>query len=174
MAQPAREPDARFWRAALQWAAASNGTALLNNIGAAATIPRAHAHLIDERMPFLSTLPERSLKADLIDLPEGCELICKDASFCMLGLRGPIAEQADALLLLADARLTATWNVIIAKDTTWIVPRGKQTAAPYFEEAVGSAEFWGRWCYVDEDKFDRATSSDLEQALTIATVPAIE
>jgi hypothetical protein len=174
MANPAREPDRTFWLAALHWANQSDGTALLNNIGAAATIPRAHAHLVDEQMPFLSELSERPLQTDLIDVPEDCELVCKDVPFCMIGVRGGLEGQADTLMRLADARLTATWNVIIMNDAAWIVPRGKQTAAPFFDQAIGSAEIWGRWCYVEEEQFAAATSADLEQALEIATTKPID
>lgn len=173
MANPAREPDRVFWRTALEWVDRSNGTALLNNIGAAATIPRAHAHLIGESLPFLGELDERALETDLIDVPDGCELVCKDLPFCMIGVRGDVEGKSHALMRLADARLTPTWNVIIRKDATWIVPRGKQTPAPYFDQAVGSAEFWGRWCYVDEEPFAAATGADLEKALEIATAKPI-
>lgn len=174
MANPAREPDRTFWQTALHWVNQSDGTALLNNVGAAATIPRAHAHLVDEKMPFLGELTERSLQTDLIDVPDGCELVCKDVPFCMIGVRGDLEGKADALMRLADARLTASWNVIIMKDATWIVPRGKQTPVPFFDQAIGSAEFWGRWCYVEEEQFAAATSADLEQALEIATTKPID
>ncbi len=174
MAHPAREPDYAFWLTARNWVDRSNGTALLNNIGAAATIPRAHAHLIDERIPFLAELPERPLETDLITVPDGCELVRKDVPFCMIGIRGSIAGTAESLIRLADARLTATWNVVITKDATWIVPRTKQTPAPFFKQAVGAAEFWGRWCYIDEESFAAATEADLEQALMITTTPRID
>ena len=174
MAQPAREPDAIFWHAALAWVRASNGTALLNNVGAAATIARAHAHLIDEQLAFLRGLPERPLMTDLIDVPNGVTLIAKDVPFCVVGVRGNVAAQAEALMLLGDARLTATWNVILMPDTAWIVPRRQQTPRPFFDQAVGAAEFWGRWCYVEQAAFDRAASRDLEQALLLATAAAID
>ena len=116
MARPAREPDHGFWLAVIEWVARTDGTALLNNIGAAATIPRAHAHLLSERQPFLLALPERALATDLIDVPDGCELIAKDVPFCLLGVRGRPAAIATALLLLAEARLTAAWNVVLSRD----------------------------------------------------------
>lgn len=174
MANPAREPDLGFWLAALAWAEASEGTVLLNNIGAAATIPRAHAHLIGEQMGFLAALNERPLTTPVIDLPDGCELVQKDLPFCLIGLRGDVAGKATALMRLADARLTATWNIIATKDAVWIVPRGKQTPTPFFAQAVGAAEFWGRWCYVDQEPFEAATAEDLEQALRIATTARID
>jgi len=173
MANPARDPDLSFWQAGLAWVEQMDGTVLLNNIGAAATIPRAHAHLIEEKMPFLPALPDLPLQADIIDVPDGCELVRKDVPFCMVGVRGDLEGKAEALLRIADARLTATWNVIVSKDIVWIVPRGKQTPAPYFDSAVGAAELWGRWCYVDEEPFERATGADLEKALQIATAAVI-
>lgn len=173
MAKPAREPDFTFWQATLAWVERSDGTALLNNVGAAATIPRAHAHLIEEKMPFLPALPEQPLEAGVIDVPNGCELVRKDVPFCLIGVRGDLAGKANALMRLADARLTATWNVIVTKDAVWIVPRGKQTPAPFFASALGSAEFWGRWCYVDREPFEQACAEDLEQALLIATAAPI-
>ena len=69
MANPAREPDRAFWLAALAWAEAGDGTVMLNNIGAAATIGRAHAHLVGEQMTFLPALAERPLATDVIDVP---------------------------------------------------------------------------------------------------------
>lgn len=174
MARPARDPDRTFWRAALDWVARSDGTVLLNNIGAAATIARAHAHLIDERLPFVDALPERPLRSDVIDVPDGCQLCAKDLPFCIVGVRGPVDGRAEALLRLADARLTPTWNVVLTQDAAWIVPRGKQTPAPHFATAMGAAEMWGRYCYVDEGPFASATAEDLRQALELATKPAID
>lgn len=173
MATPARDPDIHFWRAGLAWADAMDGTVLLNNIGAAATIPRAHAHFIEEKMPFLASLAEAPLQTDIMDVPDGCEMVRKDVPFCMVGVRGDLEGKAETLIRIADSRLTATWNVIINKDTVWIVPRGKQTPAPYFPSAVGAAEFWGRWCYVDEEPFERATGNDLEKAIEIATTAPV-
>ena len=56
-------------------------------------------------------------------------------------------------------------------EATWIVPRVLQTPTPHFESAVGAAEFWGRFCYVDRAACDRATAHDLVEAwrLTAAT-----
>lgn len=174
MAHPARDPDGAFWRAALDWVERSDGTVLLNNIGAAATIARAHAHLIDERLPFLEAIGDRPLQADLIDVPEGCELTAKELPFCVVGVRGSVDGRTEALLRLADARLTPTWNVVLTRDAAWIVPRGKQTPAPFFATAMGAAEMWGRYCYVDEEPFARATAEDLQQALELSTKPAID
>ena len=174
MARPAREPDREFWQVALDWVERSDGTALLNNIGAAATIPRAHAHLIGERLPFLANLPERELRDLPIDVPDGCQLVAKDLPFCVLGVRGAAVDRAEALLRLADACTTATWNVVLTRDAAWVVPRGEQTPAPWFPAPLGAAELWGRFCYTDEQPFARATAEDLEAALVAATRPAID
>jgi len=174
MDSPAREPDARLWTEALRWAAACDGSVLLNNIGSAATIARAHAHLLDERLPFLPALAERPLRSDLIDVPDGCRLVRKDVPFCLVGARGSPAAVAEALVRLAEARLTASWNVIAEPGVAWIVPRTRETPAPWFAQPLGAAELWGRWCHVDEAAFAAATTEHLEQALIAATAPAVD
>src|SRR5574339_102110 len=78
---PVRDPDFALWTAAAEWADRSNGTALVNNIGAASTIARAHAHLLPERLPFLGALPDRRCELDLVDLPPAAELVVKNAPF---------------------------------------------------------------------------------------------
>lgn len=168
MAGPTREPDRAFWLAALAWAERAGGSVLLNTVGAAATIARAHAHLVPERRAFLGSLPTRQCTLDLIDVPPGGELIAVDAPFCALGVRGPVAARATALVLLAEARLTAACNVVAEGDTAWVVPRTVETPAPWFPQALGAAELWGRWCYVDEAPFAAATGADLERALVEA------
>ncbi len=173
MAAPAREPDLGFWTAALDWADRSDGTVLLNTIGAAATIPRAHAHLTPERLPFLHAIGERPLTTDLIDVPQRCELVHKELDRCVLGVRGPVEARAAALVLLADARPTPAWNVVASRGVAWAVPRGMQTPSPHFPAPLGAAELWGRYCYVDERDFEQATAADLEAAFAAATMPAI-
>jgi len=173
MTQPARDPDLAFWRATLDWVERSDGTALLNNIGAAATIPRAHAHLINERLPFLSEVGERPVTTPPIAMPRACELVAKDISRCVLGVRGPVDDRAEALISLADVRRTDTWNVILTRDASWVVPRTLQTPRPYFATPMGAAEFWGRFCYVDEQQFEAATSQDLTRAWELTTAPAV-
>lgn len=173
MTRPAREPDLTFWRAATDWVERADGTALLNNIGAAATIARAHAHLVGERLPFLEQLGERTLRRAPIQVPAGCELVAKDLDRCVLGVRGPAPAQAEALALLADARLTETWNVILTRDAAWVVPRAEQTPAPDFPSPMGAAEFWGRFCYVDEAAFEAASERSLGVAWQRCTTTAL-
>ncbi len=164
---PSRDPSAELWLAAAEWAARTDGSALRNDVGAAATIARAHLHLTRERQPFLDALPERPFVAPWFDVA-GATLVEKRVPFCLLGVRGAPEQLAVALQRLAEARLTAAWNVVIARGAAWLMPRGLETPAPHFPYALGAAELWGRWCYVDEQPFAAATGDDLERALVAA------
>lgn len=167
-----REVPPAMWNALGVWVVRTRGSALLNTIGAAATIARAHAHLVPARQPFLPQLPERPCELDLIDLPAGVTLWQKDVPFWLLGVRGELGRCGDALVRLAEARLSAAWNVVVVDDTAWVLPRSVETPAPHFPYALGAAELWGRWCYVDADLFAAARGQDLEQALARAGMPA--
>ena len=171
--QPVREPDPAFWQVVFDWVARSGGSALVNNVGAAATIGRAHAHLVPERLPFLEALPECELRTNPIDAPAAIRIAAKAVPFCLLGLRGPIAARATAMILLAEARMTATWNVVAYDDVVWICPRRCETPDPHFPYALGAAELWGRWCYMDDAPFEQASAGDLEAALALAGMPPL-
>ena len=168
-----REPDRAMWTAIGAWVEAANGTALLNNIGAASSIARAHAHLMPERLPFLQALRERPAPAGLIEVPPGVELVVKDVPFCLLGVRGPAGARAEAIVRLADARMTAAWNVVTSDGEAWLYPRRLEAPRPHFPYALGAAEVWGRWCYVDEEPFAAATAGMLERALVAAGAPGL-
>lgn len=163
-----RDPDLAMWIAIGEWADAAGGTALLNTIGAAATIARAHAHLLPERSPFLAALPDRPLRSEPIELPGGGELLAKDVPFCLLGVRGDATLRAQAIVAMAEARLTASWNVVVQDRTAWLYPRRVETPLPFFPFALGAAEVWGRWCYGEREPFAAATTVDLERALVAA------
>ena len=171
--QPVREPDPAFWQVVFDWVARSGGSALVNNVGAAATIGRAHAHLVPERLPFREALPECELRTNPIDAPAAIRIAAKAVPFCLLGLRGPIAARATAMILLAEARMTATWNVVAYDDVVWICPRRCETPDPHFPYALGAAELWGRWCYMDDAPFEQASAGDLEAALALAGMPPL-
>lgn len=168
-----RDLSADAWRAIGDWVATSGGSALVNSVGAAATIARAHAHLVPARLPFLLELAERPCRLDLVDLAADCELWQKVAPWCLLGVRGSVAGRADALVALAEARLTAAANVVVMGDTAWIMPRAVETPAPWFPYALGAAELWGRWCFLDEASFAAARAEDLERALIVAGMPPL-
>jgi hypothetical protein len=170
--EPAREPDLRFWQAAVAWVERTRGMGLLNTIGAAATIVRAHAHLVPTPWPFLPSLRDEPAD-DLVhglDLPPACTLHQKAVPFVVLGVRGPTAARAEALLRLASLRLTAAWNVALFAGEAWLLPRRTETPAPDFPHALGAAEFAGQWCYTDADAFAAATPEVLERALAAAGV----
>lgn len=170
---PQREPDAAFWQLVAEWVVRAAGTGMVNQVGAAASIARAHAHLTPEQLPFLAELPEVAAPADLLALPAGVSLVAKAVPFCLLGVRGAPAPRAAALLALAELRLTAVWTAVVVGDTTWLYPRSREVPAPHFPQALGAAELWGRWCYVEETPFAAATAEDLEAALLAAGMPAL-
>lgn len=171
---PRREPDAAMWSAICTWTDGTGGTAMVNTIGAAATIARAHAHLTPERLEFLANLPERDGPTGLVDLPPGVELVQKDIACCLLGVRGgDAAARGQAIWTLAGIRLTAACNVCIQDGTAWLFPRRVETPAPHFPFALGGAELWGRWCYIEEEPFAAAAGQDLERAFVEAGMPSM-
>ncbi len=171
---PRREPDARLWSAAAAWCAATGGTALANNVGAAATIAWAHVHLTPERLDFLPQLPERAPRSPLPTLPREVEVVVKDVPCALVGLRGNDFDAlGQALAELAMGRLVAANNVCIVDGTAWSFPRRTETPAPHFPYALGASEVWGRWCYLEEPPFHAADGAQLEAALTLAGTAAL-
>jgi hypothetical protein len=173
-AQPIREADERFLHRLFAWNDALGGTALLNTIGAAASIPRAHAHLTPERLPFLPALGEAPATGDFVPAVAEVRFVQKQVPFCLLGVRGPAPARASAVHALALARGTASWNLVDADGTAWVYPRSAvETPAPEFPYPLGAAEVWGRWCYLEEQPFAAATGSLLERALVRAGMAAM-
>lgn len=166
--RPLREPDEEFLDRALSWVDAKGGTLLVNSIGAAASIARAHAHHTDESLPFLTQLRERSLTPDWLPRIDGASYFTKAVEFCLLGVRGTAAARKRAVAALQTRRLTAAVNLVSTPGETWVYPRAIETPTPFFPYALGAAEAWGRWCFVDEAPFLAATARDLEQALQVA------
>lgn len=163
-----REPDEEFLAAALSWTDAMGGSLLVNSIGAAASIARAHAHHTDESLPFLRQLPESAFEAGWLPRIDGVAFVKKDVPFFLLGLRGPAKARAAAAYALQTRRLTPAVNLVAQRGELWVFPRRVETPSPHFPYALGAAEVWGRWCFVDEAPFLAATASELEQALRLA------
>jgi len=172
--QPAREPGEELLAVLFGWNDAHRGTALLNTIGAAASIARAHAHWTAERLPFLGAFGERPLAADWLPEAGGVAFVQKALPYVLLGVRGAAAARARAVAALLRQRLCTAANVVDADGTAWIYPRSRETPAPHFPAALGAAEVWGRWCYADEAPFRAATAHDLEQALVVAGCAATD
>lgn len=166
--RPLREPDADFLTAALRWLDARGGTLLGNSIGAAASIPRAHVHHTVETLPFLSQLEEEPWTAEWLPRERGVAWWKKRVPFCLVGVRGDAEGIARAVAGLQMHRMTAAVNVVATKGEAWVFPRAVETPLPHFPFALGAAEVWGRWCYVEERAFAEARREDLERALTLA------
>jgi hypothetical protein len=169
-----RDTDLMMLRTLLGWHAAAGGALLQNCIGASASIPRAHAHLTTETLPFLDALPESPLVADFLPIATPVQFVQKRAPFCLLGVRGDAAARTLAVHALQLVRMTAACNLVTQSDTTWLYPRsGAETPAPHFPYALGAAEVWGRWAYVRREDYERASAADLEQALVVAGMPPL-
>ncbi len=168
-----REHGTDLLHALFAFAEARHGTAMVNSIGAAASIPRAHGHVTAERLPFLPALPEHDLRADWLPSITGVTWHQKDATWLLIGARGAPAARAAAITALQVTRCTAAFNLVDQDSTAWLYPRSScEIPAPHFPWALGAAEVWGRWCYVDQGPWATATAEDLERALTQAGVPA--
>ena len=162
---PVREATLPMLEVALQLEAACAGTALLNTTGAAASIPRAHVHVVTDRLPFLDRLPRETFRAEYLDGVEALRLVAPFPCVAV-GVRGTPAERARLAHRLLEVRTTAAVNLISSGGITWVLPHGEvEIPVPHFPHALGAAELWGRWCYADEAPFRAATGADLEQAI---------
>lgn len=171
---PVREPDREMLELGLRLAEANDAAMVVNSVGAAASIPRAHLHLLGERLPFLEQLPLRPVEVRCL-APAGVAVRALAAPFPALGfaLAGPLPARAASLARLLELRSACAFNAVSQGGTTWWFPRSTvETPAPHFPHALGGAELWGRWCYASSEAFAAATAADLERALALAGVPA--
>ena len=172
---PARDHSVDFLGLLFEWADSTDCRGLVNSIGAAASIPRAHAHLTSESQPFLGALAEQPLTATWLPTVADISYWQKDIPTCVFGVRGNPRARAQAVYQLQLCRLTAACNLVVDGDTTWIYPRSQhEVPAPHFPYALGAAEIWGRWCFIDEEPFANSTSEDLERALQMAGCPRLD
>lgn len=166
-----REPDVSLLRTVFELEERSAGAVLINSIGAAASAPRAHAHLLGERLAFLEALPRQPRSRDgLPDLP-GVDTLELAPPFPALtvGLRGPAPARAAALHRLLELRSAPSFNVVSQDGVAWLFPRSAiEIPAPHFPTALGCSELWGRWFYAEEEPFRNATPADLEAAIEAA------
>jgi hypothetical protein len=169
-----REPDAAMLESAFEFATAHGATALLNSIGAAASIARAHLHLVDERLWFLPELPTSPVDEPWRDLLENVEVARLAPPFPadVVVLRGAPVARSRALRRLLDLRTCPAFNAVDDGQGTWMMPRSaREITAPWFPQALGAAELWGRWCFLDQAAFDAATSEGLAAALGVGGYP---
>ncbi len=171
---PVREPDASMLELLLRLEEKVSGAVLLNCIGAAASIPRCHMHLIGEQLPFLGLLDTVPAAITAVELPAGVTCLSLAPPFpgVAVGVRGPTRERAVVLHRLLEARSSPAFNLVSQDATTWVFPRSTtETPTPHFPYALGAAELWGRWCFGDEEPFRTATAGDLEAALRLCCYP---
>ncbi|GAB4136204.1 MAG: hypothetical protein Fur0037_00610 [Planctomycetota bacterium] len=154
-----------------RWVGAIGGTGLVNSIGAAASIPRAHAHVTPERLSFLGKLREEPASEPWLPRVPGTSFVRKLVPFTLLGVRGEPRLRARAVHELNLRRSTAAWNLVVSEETAWIFPRSSvETPAPSFPHALGAAELWGRFCFLERGPFEEASGPDLERALALCGV----
>lgn len=172
---PVREPDTTMLELMLRLEENVSGTVLMNSMGAAASIPRCHLHLMDERLPFLNGLDVVETRpAALESLPPDitCLHLAPPFPGVGLGVRGPASQRARVVHSLLHARTTPAFNLVSQDATTWLFPRSAiECPAPHFPYALGCAELWGRWCFGDEETFLAATPDSLEAALRSSCYP---
>ncbi|MEZ5966623.1 MAG: hypothetical protein R3F56_22490 [Planctomycetota bacterium] len=173
-ARPQREADAELIALALELAEPFGGTALLNTLGAAATQPRAHLHLVHERLGFLAglaTVPARLEHEDPALAAVDVVRLAPPFPGLVLGVRGARAARAAAAARLLALRVSAAANLVSDGTTTWFVPRRCETPAPHVSRPLGCAELWGRFCYEDEAEFAAADAASLAAAWAAALLP---
>ena len=167
--EPIREPNVELLHAGMTWAENLECTVLWNSVGAAASIPRAHLHLLpgvgsgflaaETRAWQLGT--EIAIRASQVELP-----------FAVLELHGPAIERAEAATRLLTMRACAAANLVTVADRTWFVPRSDaEIPGGAFPYALGASELWGQWCFPDEEAFRAADGPGLERALRASTRP---
>jgi hypothetical protein len=165
---PRREPDATFLAAGFELADRCQGSLLVNSIGAAASIPWLHAHLLGEQLSYLDGLP--TLPTDTAVSAPGVEIQRVGAPFPahLLALRGGTEALANAVADLLRRRTTPAFSLVYENGRAFVLPREVETPAPHFPQALGSAELWGRWCFEQEAAFASATPESLDSALRTA------
>lgn len=176
---PRREPDAAMLATAFGLASGFDGAVLGNSMGAAASIARAHLHLIGSRQEFLSALPTESWQPAAASAEPALARVqirraVSPFPALLVAITGAVDDRAAMAAALIRDRTTPAYNLIDQDGTTWLFPRSAiETPAPHFPQALGSAELWGRWCHQDRVAFDGATAQKLLAALGLAGRPPL-
>jgi len=166
-----REPDVTMLELLLHLEEEVSGAVLLNSVGASASIARCHMHLMGERLPFVGHFNAVDAMPDALgDLPVGVTCVALAPPFpgVGVGVRGPARQRAVVVHQLLHTRTSPAFNLVSQDATTWVFPRALETPKPYFPQALGAAELWGRWCFGEEQRFQTATPESLEAALRLS------
>lgn len=171
--EPVREADHAMLSLAFTAADDLQVTAVTNAIGAAASIARAHFHLLGETKTWLDGFGGEPWEDPSLDRRDGVtvERLLGFPGLC-LRLRGGAEDRATAVARLLEIRTTTAFNLIGMPGISYLLPRAPiEIPAPWFPQALGAAELWGRWCFHDEDAYENATSDSLMRAFETSALP---
>ncbi len=161
-----REPTRAMLEIGFRLEQATGGTVLINSTGAAASMTRAHLHLLSERRGFLTSLSATQFEPDYLDSRDLDAVYRITEPVLAIGVRGSPLARAAAAHRLLELRTCPSFNLVSSDGTTWVFPRSlEEIPRPHFPHAVGAAEVWGRWCYSDREDFEQATPAQLLTAL---------
>jgi hypothetical protein len=173
-----REPTLAMLQVAFAMEDSVAGTTMVNSMGAAGSVTRSHIHLAGITSSFLRELPKSEIDASLAFLSseqfEGCELLRLDPPFPVIavGVRGPAEARAVGFHNLLECRTPQAFNMIGTDGTAWLIPRSNtEVPAPFFPQALGSAEISGLWCCNEPAVFERLSTADMEEAIRIGGIP---
>ncbi len=165
-----READRDFLERCFRLADAAGASLLFNTVGASASIPLAHAHVLAAQSTVLAEIP-------LVRVGVGDGFSCWSPDpggpapfFAAVIEAVDPGLRAREVRRLADCRRTAAVNLISVGTKVWVVPRRQEVPAPEFPYAIGAGELFGRFVFPKPDEFGAATQPALEAAMTKATV----
>lgn len=159
-----------------------------NTIGAAASIPLAHAHVLLGPRPMLDPggpgsdregtecWPLRPLDFDAsVDVCESVRIQTTDlhASWPLFAavVEAPcVSTRADWVRALLDTRSRAAVTILATTERVFLIPRRREGGAPAFPFAIGGGELSGRFIFADRSSYENASASGLERALRDACV----
>lgn len=147
-----------------------------NTVGAAASIPLAHAHLLLGRRPLLAASSAWPL-VEVACPQAGLRILATDPAASWPIFAGVVEcedaeERARWVRALLDARSRASANVLAQDARAFVVPRRQENGAEDFPYAIGGGELSGRFIYADEKAYVSATRAGLEASLRRACVPS--
>ncbi len=143
------------------------GTLLGNSVGASASIPLCHLHLFPNESPVWPQMEFESL-GELEVEGERMSVGVPSPSFPLLVVKiwgGSPEARASLCRELLDRRMTASVNIGVSKEATFLFPRREETPSPYYDHALGGMELFGCFVFHDEEGFACARGEALEGAL---------